>query len=268
MVWNAAGTFHTRLSATALTANRKFVFPDLDGTFVVASAGVVTVDRISASSIFASVLSASVGHINQLSASLIVATQINVNSLFVGSTLTVSGATVMVGAVAMASTLTVSGTAVVGNLTTPGRISASAGNIVNLLSVSSIAATGSMVLGGATAAAPYTVNGSIASTAGAAAKFINTLKVWVSFVGATAAIRNSFNVSAVSRFGSGSYSVSFTNPIATSACAMSSVNDGSGAVTDILTNQSLSCTLNCVDSFAAGAITDPSAVNIGWATGG
>lgn len=51
MVWNAAGTFHTRLSATALTANRKFVFPDQDGTFVVASAGVVEVAVLSTNTI-------------------------------------------------------------------------------------------------------------------------------------------------------------------------------------------------------------------------
>jgi len=81
MVWNAAGTFHSRLSATALTANRKFVFPDRDGTFVVASAGVVEVDRLSASSVFATVLTATTAHINQLSSSLVVSLLGNINLL-------------------------------------------------------------------------------------------------------------------------------------------------------------------------------------------
>lgn len=59
MVWNAAGTFHTRLSATALTANRKFVFPDQDGTFVVASAS--HLESINRLTIRQDVLTGSVG---------------------------------------------------------------------------------------------------------------------------------------------------------------------------------------------------------------
>lgn len=152
MVWNAAGTFHTRLSATALTANRKFVFPDLDGTLVVSSAGSVAVDRISASSgnivnIFSAGTLAVAGNATVLGTFTVSGNAV-VGTLAVLGTLTVSGAAVVNGLtvagtitasaaivlnnLAVGGNFTVSGTAVIGNLTVPGRISASAGNVVVL----------------------------------------------------------------------------------------------------------------------------------------
>lgn len=327
MVWNAAGTFHTRLSATALTANREFVFPDTDGTFVVASAGSAGVDRLSASSVFATVLTATTAHVNQLSSSLAVALLGNINLLSSSGIIALNAdinhisasgvvalradinqisASAIVATSIGANQMTASAISVINTVSASGmvalradmnHISASSMDLISLilhrqnavdeggqigfnraaddgqewfidcigagstdttlrllcvpgfgviqtlaqssgvttfvgplvaLSTLTVSATagigGSLVLGGATVAAPYNIGGSIASTAGAACQFKNTLKSWCQFSAAAAGvtIRDSFNVSSVTRVSSGNYQVVFQN---------SMVNTNYGVVT-------------------------------------
>jgi hypothetical protein len=55
-------------------------------------------------------------------------------------------------------------------------------------------------------------------------------KAWVLFAGASGTITNSFNVSSVTRGGTGSYTVNFTTAMANANyCSVASAGNGSGA---------------------------------------
>lgn len=52
-------------------------------------------------------------------------------------------------------------------------------------------------------------------------------RAWVSFVGSTGAVTNSFNVSSITRSGTGSYTVNFTNTIPVGYSAVCTTRNGS-----------------------------------------
>jgi hypothetical protein len=90
-------------------------------------------------------------------------------------------------------------------------------------------------------------------------------KAWVNFVGSTAVISGSFNVSSVTRSGTGQYIVNFTtalssaNNSATSNCIFTS--NGTNGVTMFIQAQSTTtCTLIATDLRGGTNYADPSLV--------
>ena len=119
--------------------------------------------------------------------------------------------------------------------------------------------------------ASSTANG-IVSTADASGRIflqsngVNTnAQAWVNFVGSTATINASYNVSSITRIGTGNYAVNFTNAMTDanySAVAMS----GSPGVIDTLQSISTTTPTSSVFYFIcrsyAAVSTDPAIVNV------
>jgi hypothetical protein len=84
---------------------------------------------------------------------------------------------------------------------------------------------------------------------------IGTLcRAWVSFVGSTGAVTNSFNVSSITRGGAGTYTVNFTNTIPVGYSAVCTTRNGSiaGLSQGTLANTGFSL----FTSNTAGTLTD------------
>jgi hypothetical protein len=69
---------------------------------------------------------------------------------------------------------------------------------------------GRVLLAGSSAATGYTTRGDMTSTTTSGARFRNTVKAWVCFDGNTGTIRDSFNVTSVTKNATGDYTVNFT----------------------------------------------------------
>jgi hypothetical protein len=99
-------------------------------------------------------------------------------------------------------------------------------------------------------------------------------KAWVSFVGSTASINSSFNVSSITRSAAGKYTVNFTNSLPSSSYApvITTSTDGSStwiAAPQIYTTGGYSTVAPTTSSFvfgtlnnAYGAFVDPAYISI------
>jgi hypothetical protein len=93
-------------------------------------------------------------------------------------------------------------------------------------------------------------------------------KAWVNFTGTTAAINGSFNISSVTRTGTGDYTISFTTNMTNANYAVigsSSPNSGYGQVTFVATNSlraSGTNTTNTTSSFQISTLNSTSSVAV------
>lgn len=166
------------------------------------------------------------------------------------------GGTGQATATAAFTALAASGGTIGGNVSLTGTLTASVSVVAPLATITTVNAT---TLTASTTATVPTVAAGDNSTNAASTAFVKHIAAfaWVMFIGTTAVIQASNNVSSVVRNGTGNYTINFTNAAGSGnyATVGMALNTGIGTVMDIQSQASGSVT---VQTFTlSGSGTDP-----------